>query len=80
MIDDPPPMEQKEKRDDLSRCLSGSVGGFDGSVAGSILAKWYFFPLGNPPTMEKSVYSVSIVSFYYIVHLRHFISCSNFNP
>lgn len=42
MIDDPP-VEQGDKLDDLSRSLSGSVGAFDGSVAGSTLVKCYFF-------------------------------------
>lgn len=37
------PVEQGDKPDDLSRSLSGSVGGCDGPMAGSILVKWYFF-------------------------------------
>lgn len=40
---------------DPSRSLSGSVGGFDGSVAGSILVKWCFFS-GQSTGYGKNLY------------------------
>jgi len=82
VIDDPP-VEQGHKLNDLSKSLSGSVGGFDGSMAGSVLVKWYFFFRQSTNNEKICVFCVifcCFVSLYYVVHLRHFISCSNLNP
>lgn len=67
---------------DPSRSLSGS-GGFDGSVAGSILAKWCFSS-GQSTDYGKSVFSmlffVGLLPFIILSILNIFLSFSNLYP
>lgn len=80
-VTDDPAMEQGDKGP--LKVPFRICGGFDGSVAGSILVKWCFFSGQSTGYGKICIFNVIFcwfASLYYIVHLKHFLSCSNLNP
>lgn len=80
---DDPPMEQGRQTRWHLKVIFRICEGVDGAMAGTISVKLFFFPLASGWLWKACILSViccCFVSLYYIVYLRHFISCSNLNP